>query len=338
MERTAVLLTALLVLAIPAIVAAQELTDNNIVNTELTDDTGLAGTEDVEISSSVTTPVISALGVMGKGIAVSPGDPMDFMIAKIGIGAVKLTIDNKVKRVAIGVLILDDEKYRLKGVSVRDGQATGDIYKDGENVGSLDMASVEKGDIVVWAGTMELDGSTYHIYIMEGVRKIRAPELRDKVADYCRNNPDDTNCLNKVEDYCGNHPNDARCKAIFRKYCIAGKNMDDMRCREYVKDYCSENPNLSECVTMGIERANVFCVKNPDSSLCRKIDNRLVEFCGNNPDNEGCIRAKEIVMNRSQVLNRIRQYVTREISDLMPVDAVAVPVLTNIDVVSPEGG
>ncbi len=335
MKRTAVLLTALLVLAMPFLVIAQ---DNGDSDGALTDETGLEGGEDVEVSESTTTPVVSALGVLGKGIAVSPSDPMDFMLAKIGLGSVRVTIDGEAKRAAIGVLILDGVKYRLKEVSVKDGQAAGDIYNDDEQVGSFDVASVEKEDIEVWAGEMDLDGDTYYLYIIEGVRKIRAPELRDKVADYCRNNPDDTNCRDKVEDFCENNPNDARCKAIFRKYCIAGRNMDDMRCREYVRDYCGENPSLRECVTMGIERARTFCENNPDSTLCGKIDDRLVDFCKDNPDNEGCVRAKEVLENRTQTLNRIRQFVTKKISDLRPVSAVNVPRLTNVDLVGSEGG
>jgi hypothetical protein len=329
MKTTATLLAALLVMAMPFLVFAQGSGDGS-------DESGLGGGEDVDISESTTRPAVTALGVLGKGIAVSPDDPMDFMLAKVGLGAVKVTIEGDSKRTAIGVLILDGEKYRLKDVSVVDGQATGDIYKDDESVGSLDVASVEKEDVEVWAGEMDLDGDTYHLYIIEGVRRIRAPELREKVADYCRNNPDDTNCRDKVEEFCENNPNDERCKAIFRKYCIAGNNMDDMRCREYVKDYCSENQNLSECVTLGVSRARAFCENNPESVLCRKIDDRLVNFCQNNTDNEGCVRAKEVLKNRTQVLNRIRQVVRKEISELRPEDAANVR-LRNTNLVGTAG-
>jgi hypothetical protein len=329
MKKLAVL-AALLVLAVPVIGLAQEDVE--------TDETGLGGGEDVDISESTTTPVVSALGVLGKGIAVSLDDPMDFMLAKIGLGAVKVTIDGEVKRAAVGVLILDGVRYRLKGVSVVDGQATGDIYdSDGEQAGSIDLASVEKDDVEVWAGEMDLDGGSYHLYVIGGARKVRASELRDKVADYCRNNPDDTSCRDRVGEFCESNPNDARCKAIFRKYCIAGSNMDDIRCREYVRDYCSENANLSECVTQGISRARAFCEENPGSALCGKIDDRLVEFCRNNTDNSGCIMAKEVLQNRAQVLSRIRQLVRKEVSELQPEFAANIR-LRNTNLVSSTGG
>jgi len=337
--KTTTILVALLVLALPVMAVAQNVTvESSDEGAAVAIDTGLSGGENVDISVSTTRPVLHALGVLGKGIAVSPTDPMDFMLVKVGLGAVKVTINGEVKKAAIGVLKLDGEKYRLKSVSVVDGRATGDIYKNGSKVGDFDIASVMKDDIEVWAGTMNLDGQTYHLYVIEGARRIRAPELREKVAEYCRNNPDDTNCRDKVEEYCQNNPEDARCKALFRKYCIAGRNMDDVRCREFVKDYCKENQNLRECVTLGIKRAKRYCDNNPDAPVCRKLEDRLVNFCKNHPDNEGCVRAKELLKNRVQVLNRIKQYVTKELSDLRTKASTATPIFSRTRIVSNMGG
>jgi hypothetical protein len=111
--------------------------------------------------------------------------------------------------------------------------------------------------------------------------------------------------------------------------------MDDTRCREYVREYCQDNSNLRECVTRSVTVAKTYCQKNPDSNLCSQIDDRLVNFCRDNPDNEGCVRATEILQNRTQVLNRIRQYVTKRISELR--ESNEIPSLGNVDVVSGEG-
>jgi len=306
--KTAAILLALLVLALPALAFAQGSSESG--------QTGLEGGEDVDVSSSTTRPVIHALGLLGKGIASSPGDPMDFMLVKVGVGAVKVTIEGEEKRTALGVLKLDGDSYRLRDVSVVDGHATADIYSEDEKVGSIDVSSVLKDDVEVWAGELIINGDTYNLYIIGGARRIKADELRDKVSNYCQNNPNDTDCREKVGEFCQNNPEDARCKALFRKHCIAGNNMDDVRCREYVNDYCKDNPGLGECVTLEIRRARSYCEENSDSELCRRIDDRLVNYCRENPDNEGCIRAKEVLQNRSRVLSRLREYVTKNISEL----------------------
>ncbi len=336
--KTTAMLVAMLVLALPALALAQDAatTAANETDEAVVEDTGLEGGDNVEISESSTRPVLNALGVLGKGIAVSPDDPMDFMLVKLGLGAVKVTVDGEVRRAAIGVLVLDGVKYRLKSVSVADGQATGDIYDNGSQAGSFDVSSVMKEDVEVWAGEMELNGETYHLYILEGARRIRAQELGDKVADYCRNNPDDTNCRDRVESFCESSPEDSRCKAIFRKYCIAGNNMDDVRCREFVRGYCEENQELSECVTLGVKRARSYCDEHPNAALCGKIEDRLVNFCRNNPDNEGCVRAKELVKNRAQVLSRLNQHVTKTLAELRSTAAEGAPSLTNTALTSEE--
>jgi hypothetical protein len=157
MERTAILLTALLVLAIPAMAFAQEPTLISEVETE---ETGLEGGEDVDISDSTTKPVMAAIGILGKGIAVSPSDPMDFMLVQVGIGAVRVTVDGNSRKAAIGIIKLDGDRYRLREVSVVDGEAKGKLYLNGSEVGSFDLASVEKDNVEVWAGKLELDGTT----------------------------------------------------------------------------------------------------------------------------------------------------------------------------------
>jgi hypothetical protein len=314
MKKTAILLIALLVLALPVIGFAQ---DTSVNDNTVTDDTGLGGGENVDIGKSTTKPEIAAIGILGMGISTNPSDPMDFMIVKMGVGAVRVTVDGEAKRAAVGVLRLDGEKYLLRGLSLVDGVAQGDIFDtDGNDMGSFEVTSVEKDDTEIWAGTMDFSGKTYHLYLMGGARRIRASELIEKVADYCRNNQNDTDCSGRVEQFCQNNPEDIRCKELFRKYCLAGNNLDDTRCREYVRGYCGDNSTLSECVTYEIKRSRAYCEENPDSEVCRKIDDKLVNYCMNNTDDEGCVRAKEILTNRTQTLNRIKQYVTKELSQV----------------------
>jgi hypothetical protein len=326
MKEEAILLVALLVLALP-LAAAQD-SGTAGISDSVTDDNGLGGSEAVDVSASTTAPVLAALGVLGKGIAVSSSDPMDFFLVKIGLGAVRVTVAGQARTAAIGVLFADGTRYRLKSVSVVDGHATGDIYGNASGTealaGSFDISSVEKDGVEVWAGTMTLSGTVRSLYVIEGARQVRAQELGDKVADYCRNNPNDTNCGDKVGQFCQSNPDDARCKALFRSYCIAGRNMDDARCREYVSGYCTDNSTLKECVAYGVLRAKSYCESNPGSALCARIDDRLVGFCQSNPDNEGCIRAKEAINVSTQLANRLAQVVTKRLSSLPRNESAAV--------------
>ena len=182
---------------------------------------------------SAQTVSVNAYVVLGRGIAANPDDPMDFMIVKIGIGKVRSSTAN----MTIGVLKLDEELYRLRDVAVADGQATGNIYKDDAEVGSFDVASVMKGDTEIWAGTMTL-GTSYNLYIIEGVRPIKASELREKVVEYCNAN-EDANCADRLTNYCQNNPDDTRCRALYRAWCLRDDNMDDTRCRYEFRNWCS---------------------------------------------------------------------------------------------------
>ncbi len=246
---------------------------------------------------------IRTLAVLGKGIAANPSDPLDFMIVKFGLGIARAGNET----MALGVLVLDDSKYRLRDVTIEDGHATGNIYSNGTQAGSFDVSSVMKGDTEVWAGTMTLDGKTYNVYVIEGVRPVRASELKEKVADYCREHPQEPECRNKVQEYCKNNPEDARCKALFRAYCLKGDNMKDLRCREAFREFCEEHPANARCVPFELRRAKSYCEKYSDSNLCRKIGTRIAEFCKEHPDNEGCAAVKQLVAARPKLLQNIQE-------------------------------
>ncbi len=262
-------------------------------------------------------PTVTKYTVLGKGISSSPSDPMDFMIVKVGLGRVITSAQD----IAVGVMKLDEEKYRLRDVEIETGHATGNVY-DGETVvGSFDVSSVMKGDTEVWAGTLEIDGSEYNLYVIEGVRPIKAGELRAVLVDYCRNN-EDVNCEERIHEFCSNNPGNAKCQALFRAYCLKGDNMDDTRCRNAFRTWCQKNPTNKYCVPFELQRAKSYCEENPDATICQRIATAAANRCKDNPDNEGCAVAKQIVTGSSNMLRNAQTLRNRFTN--MKVNAAAV--------------
>jgi len=278
----AIILLALLIIAIPVI--AQE----------------------PNITAVSNRPSLTLIGILGRGIAANPADAMDFMIVKFGIATAR--INNKARRV--GIVKIDDIRYVLRNISIADGHATGRIYKNASEVGSFDVSSVMKGDTEIWAGTMDLDGTTYHLYVIEGVRPIKAAELKEKVVEYC-NKTTDTNCRDRLRNYCQDHPNDARCRALFRAWCVKGKNMDDSRCRYEFRKWCSKNPRNKYCIPFALNRSKRYCEEHSDSTICKRIANATANLCQNNPDNEGCATVKYLIAERPNLLRNVQALRTR---------------------------
>jgi len=167
-----------------------------------------------------------------------------------------------------------------------------------------------KGDTEIWAGTMTLDSVTYHLYVIEGVRPVRASELRERVVEYC-NTHEDANCRERLGNYCQNYPEDIRCKALFRAWCLKDDNMDDTRCRYEFRNWCSENPTNANCVPFALQRAKTYCEENSDSNLCKAIATTAADFCSNNTDNAGCATIKELVQARPRLLQNFQAIRTR---------------------------
>jgi len=257
--------------------------------------------------------VLHKIYFLGKGIAVSPSDPLDFMMVKVGVGAVKPTTDVTVQRV--GVMILDEQKYRLREISVANGSATANLYLNGTQVGSLDVLSVMKGDVEVWAGTLILDGKSYSLYILDAPRRITADELKDKITDYCRDNTDDPNCRERVSEYCQNNPDDSRCKEIFRRYCQ--NNLDDSRCREFMFRYCKERPMDATCRLFAVKRSAEFCEENPDSKICQTLDKAVGQNCEDTETGE-CKTFCEEYPNRCRLVKAVSAGVQGQVSGQTP--------------------
>ncbi|MCD6367625.1 MAG: hypothetical protein J7L45_00910, partial [Candidatus Aenigmarchaeota archaeon] len=153
----------------------------------------------------------------------------------------------------------------------------------------------------IWAGTLSLNEEKYNLYIIEGVRPIKASELKDKISEYCKNNPGDQNCK-KIKNYCENNPGDSRCKSLFREYCIKS-GTKDIRCRQFLMSWCKKNPTNEHCVPFALQRAKHYCELHPDSKICKRIANRVVDFCKAHPENKGCLKVKRIIIERPKLFH-----------------------------------
>ena len=278
-------------------------------------------------AASAVRPVIKTLGVLGKGIAVSPSDPLDFKMVKAGIATVRVSVLGEETELTVGILYLDEDRYKLKDIVKETGSVTANLYQNDSQVGDLSLSSVTKANTEVWAGTLNVNGAQYYLYILEAPRPIRANEIRDKVSEYCRDNPDDTNCRNKVVDYCRNNPDDRRCREVFRRYCLQGNNLQDARCRNEITEYCKENKNARECVTYALERSRKYCSDKSNTDTCRKIGQRVVDFCQSHPDSAACTKAKQIMEDNPRLLQKLNTIRERIISIRSP--AAAPPALTS---------
>ncbi len=242
-----------------------------------------------QLSAQTTAPrpVIKKLAVLGKGIATNPADLMDFKIVKIGIGNIKVSLLGEETELMVGVLFLDDDKYKVKDIVLGNGSIEANLYSGDEKVGSISAESVEKGDTEVWVGTIDVSGATYNTYILGAIRKVRAVELAENIHSfcelypakcvavakgignrYCEKNPKDPSCREKIKTFCKNNPDDQRCKAIFKEYCI--DNLDDARCRYALRVYCKNHPDEERCKIFLVQTTEQYCLKNPQATVCRK--------------------------------------------------------------------
>ena len=245
------------------------------------------------VSAQGTT--IKTLNAVGKGIAISVTDPSDFTLLKIGIARVSVELLGETQEVSAGILILDNDKYRLRNINIGNGSATADVYSNSTDVGDINIASVQKGDTIVWFGTLTVNGKTYNVYILEAGRQIKPFELGENVADFCRANRGHENCRERMAEFCQQNPTDARCRQIFLEFCK--ENPDDVRCRDAIREFCNERPTNSLCRRLG-EHHGRFCERAAD--VAEKACERTADICeracrGPNEDEceENCNNAEE---------------------------------------------
>ncbi len=234
-------------------------------------------------SQGLLKPTITTIGVLGRGIAISEDNPKDFKILKIGIARLKVALQGEEQELAAGVLWLEDNRYLLKNVEIGEGNASADVYLNATKVGNIDLTLVERVNTDIWVGTLSVNEENYNVYILEGQRKFKGFEFGEKISNVCRENPkecndvakgignrfcdklNNTSCREKIKEFCEENPNDRRCVAIFRSYCE--QNLEDARCRQELAKFCLENPNDEKCET--------FCQKFPVK--CKITNPRIME-------------------------------------------------------------
>jgi hypothetical protein len=217
---------------------------------------------------------IKTLGVLGEGLAISSTNSADFKVVRIGIAKVSVEIAGTSNDLTVGVLFLDSDKYAVKNISQNNDTASGDIYLNNTQVGSLSLSRVVKPGRDVWYGTLNVNSVSYYAYIVQAPRSEKASEAAANIKDLCSDNPEkcastatsikgignicnkenSNNCSNKIQQYCSNHPTDQRCVSLFRVYC--SEHMEDERCITELKLFCSKNPNNENCKD--------FCSKHPN--------------------------------------------------------------------------
>jgi hypothetical protein len=226
---------------------------------------------------------LKVIGLLGKGIAVSPDDPLDFKMVQAGVARAIVATDAEEKEFNVGLFVMDNVKYRLKNVVIEEGKITADIHSVTDNtvsddpVGSLELTSFVNEDMrmEVWAGKLDLEGN-FNLYMVEAPRPLKALELRDRVKEYCEENPEDQRCQRTRDEYCKNNPDDERCQELFRDYCE--DNMEDARCRYALNKYCNENPDNERCQRFVVRRVKKFCEENPDNPRCVKVKVKIKNF------------------------------------------------------------
>ncbi len=263
---------------------------------------------------------ISRLHLVGNGLAINAEDAMDFMHAKVSVGAVKIRNEDEnseegfdVKRV--GVLFLDGEKYVLRGLAVEEGEISGDVYafEEDSSIGSFYVALHEKPGQDVWAGELSMNGVLYNIYFVGVKRNFKPAEMAEKVSNYCEENFEDEKCSKavgqckenpracraKVLNFCKDNPEDEKCIDLQSTYCL--KNASDIRCREHLLERCREDPEQLFCKRTGdqnrlsIHPAAVRVVtaeRGEDFNLPPKVKpvkNRWGPLVGGDKDKHGCI-------------------------------------------------
>jgi len=237
-------------------------------------------------SQGLGKPKITAIGALGRGIAIPEDNPREFSIIKVGIAKLRVLLVSEEKDIAAGLVWFDNTRYLLKNVAIAEGHITADVYLNTTKVGTIDISLTEKGNVDIWVGQITINNKDYNIYILEGQRKFKNTEIAENVMETCSedleeckdiakgignrfcNKLDDKSCREKIQEFCKQNPDDRRCLVIARLYCK--DNIDDTRCRHLLREYCSNNQ---------------------DTAICGKICNKFPRFCsttGTTPETGEC--------------------------------------------------
>ncbi len=228
-----------------------------------------------QLRAEIGKPEITKIGAVGKGIAVSTSDPLDFKMVRLGLVEVQVNFSGQIINRQTGLIWLEDEKYLLKNASIQQSAVSADVYLNNTLVGNINLVLVARNDTDVWVGKLVLNGKEYNVYLLEGNRGFEKQEMKQKIKQACSDDDEnctqiakgignrfcekvnDTSCREKIAEFCEQNPNDQRCQAIMRGYCA--NNTEDTRCRLMLKQVCKNNPADSRCLN--------YCQENPE--LCK---------------------------------------------------------------------
>lgn len=209
----------------------------------------------IPIFAQTTSAKFKEIFFLGKGVVVSTSNSQDIQVIKMGVAQITVNVAGTDTDVTIGILYFGEDKYVLKDVVNGNGTSQGNIYLNNSVVGNYNLNLISKPSDNIWAGTLTLNGVSYNAYLLEAHRTYTASEESSSVADYCKNNPSDTNCRSKIEDFCQNNPTDQRCIALLNNHCKS--HLLDGRCREELGDFC-KNQQQNNPTCQG------FCQRYPD--------------------------------------------------------------------------
>lgn len=240
-------------------------------------------------AAAAAKPVLIAVG---RGIAVSPDDSMDFHLLKFGVGRVAVKVNQTRADKVLGTISIDDNLYKLFNIEMpSDSEVSGEVYsREGEQVGSFFLTKTQKplpaGNAeIVWVGTLEESGKTYYMYIHG---QLAQPVKALKAAG------------DKIEEFCTAHKTDARCVALAKNvaaFCL--KNPKLAECAKPIKkvaDYCKNNPDKDECAKLGGKIVS-FCKDNPTDARCKNVVKKVAEICKTDETRPAC---KEIALRAFQ--------------------------------------
>jgi hypothetical protein len=139
-------------------------------------------------------PVLRKLFLVGKGLAVSQSNAMDFKVVRAITGRVLVPwkANHSAAFVSRGVIELDKEKYSMENIDVVNDSITATLEKNGTEVGSLSVTRVEKPGQDIWAGTLTLNGEIYNLYLWGIAHPLYTPPkivqaVRERVRDAVQN-------------------------------------------------------------------------------------------------------------------------------------------------------
>ncbi|MEM5799911.1 MAG: hypothetical protein QXZ43_04590, partial [Candidatus Aenigmatarchaeota archaeon] len=121
-----------------------------------------------QLRAELGKPIITKIGALGKGMAISITDPLDFKIAKIGLVQVQVNFSGQILNRDTGLLWLDEEKYQLKNATIEKSAVSADVYLNGSLIGIVNLALVQKNDTPIWVGKLSINSKEYNLYLLEG--------------------------------------------------------------------------------------------------------------------------------------------------------------------------